>query len=275
MTRRRIIPSLLLVLPSVLGAATTNGPLAYVSLDADTAYKTARSCAAGCLIYNGGIPCNAGSFKYDIGVFLGCGRCGQLNGCYCSAALGSSATSYISTCVSSKCSGVDSWEDEVTSMLLMYNGYCATANVAPTTTTRPPFSGTTNTPQNTTPVAGSGPGDLPTETGASGAAVTDPASADKGTEEESKEGLSKSDIVALAASLGVGIPSLAIAGLTLWIQLRKKKAKGEKVTSTGSASGSGHASPEVPLAHMTGNTYGHGGRPHIQELGESRGYGRY
>ncbi|KAK4221184.1 hypothetical protein QBC38DRAFT_141800 [Podospora fimiseda] len=267
---RQIISSLILFLPSVLGAATTNGPLAYVSLDADIAYKTARACAAGCLIYNGGIPCNAGSFKWDIGVFLGCGRCGQINGCYCSSALGSSATSYISSCVSSKCIGVDSWEDEVTSMLNMYNGYCATANVAPTTTTRPPYTGATIPPQATTPAAGSGPKtSLPTETDVSGAAATPPPSSEKSTEEESKDGLSKSDIVALAASLGVGIPSLAIAGITLWIQLRKKKNKGVEVSSAAS----GQASPEVQHAHLAGN--GYGGRPHVQELGESRGYGRY
>ncbi|KAK4159920.1 hypothetical protein QBC43DRAFT_221042 [Cladorrhinum sp. PSN259] len=244
-----------ILLSGIVRAATTNGPLAGVTIYAETAWSTARRCAAGCIKYKGDLPCNVVGY-YDVGVFLGCGRCDQINACYCSAGLGSSATSYLSSCVSNGCKGVDTWEDELTSMLGIYNNYCATANVAPTSTSRKPLTVTTNTPaaQQTT------------------GTVTTPA--DKGAEE--KDGLSKSDIVALAASLGVGIPSLAIAGLTLWIQLRKRKEKEGEAALT-AASGSGHTSPEVQQAQVTGpgDGYQYGGRPHIQELGESRGYGRY
>ena len=271
-------------------AATTNGPLAYVSLDSDMAYKTARKCAAGCVIYNGDMPCNAGSFKYDLGVFLGCGRCGQINACYCSAGLGSSATSYVSSCVSSACKGVDTWEDEVTSMLLLYNTYCATANVAPTTTTRPPLPGVTNTQSagadgNSAAVTGSGPAAGASQTNAAGGATaTGSAAAGDSTsakEEKDKDGLSKSDVVALAASLGVGIPSLAIAALTLWIQLRKRRARDqEPISSNNNTSGSVNDSPEVQQAHVTqggyNDNYQYEARPHVHEVGDSRGYnGRY
>lgn len=261
----------------LVGAATTNGPLAYVSLGSDITYQTARRCAAGCIIYNGGLPCNAGSFYNDVGVFLGCGRCGQINACYCSAGLGSSATSYVSSCVSSACKGVDTWEDEVTSMLLLYNGYCATANVAPTTTTRPPLPGATSAQStgsgNTGAVTGSGPAAVASETNSAGATTTGDA---KSAEEEDKDGLSKSDVVALAASLGVGIPSLAIAALTLWIQLRKRRAR-EQEALPSNTSGSGHASPEVQQAHVAqGNqNYQYETRPHVHEMGQARGYRGY
>ena len=43
-------------------------------------------------------------------------------------------------------------------------------------------------------------------------------------EDEGDDGLSKSDIIALATSLGVGIPSLAIAVIALVMQLRKRRS---------------------------------------------------
>lgn len=90
----------------------TNGPLAIVSLGNEMAYKTGRSCAVGCLVYNGGTPCVAGAFYQDIGVWLGCDRCHQINACYCSTDFASSATSMIDACVSKKCSeaGIADWD---------------------------------------------------------------------------------------------------------------------------------------------------------------------
>ncbi|KAK1829307.1 hypothetical protein QBC39DRAFT_237522, partial [Podospora conica] len=190
-------------------AASASGALAPVSLYYDIAYSTARPCAAGCLIYNGVLPCNVAGY-YDLGVELACNRCGPINNCYCSAKLGASATSYISACVSDKCArSVDSWPDEVTSMLQLYDGYCATANVMPASVTKGVVTGTK-----------AGPGI--TGTGGEGVKETAPASSEEGGKKD-KEGLSQSDVVALAASLGVGIPSLLIALVTLCVQLRKKK----------------------------------------------------
>lgn len=117
--------SLLLLAPLTL-AATTTGALARFSIFSEIAYSTARACAAGCLVYNGAYPCGVGGYQ-DLGVALQCG-CQSINGCYCNTGLGSSATSYISSCVSRGCSKVENWSVDLTSMLDLYGSYCATAN---------------------------------------------------------------------------------------------------------------------------------------------------
>ena len=225
--RAPLLPAVLLALLPLARAASTPGALAPVSLRGEVAYSVARPCAAGCLIYNGIYACQVAGYYYDLGVELACGRCGPINNCYCSTKFGSSATSYISSCVSQNCArSVDSWPEEVTSMLELYDGYCATANVMPASATKGATkatggSGTTGT----NPGAGAG---------GEGAKETAPASSEEGKKD--KEGLSQSDIVALAASLGVGIPSLLIALITLCVQLRKRKrAKAEKETGAGYA----------------------------------------
>jgi hypothetical protein len=221
--RGEVLRSLGLVavhLALTLAAEVTNGPLAGVSIASEMAYSTARACAAGCLRDNGVYPCQVAGF-YDLAAELACGRCSPINACYCSEALGSSATSYVSACVSRNCAkSIDSWPDEVTSMLAIYDGYCATANVAPTTTSFKTPAKTTATA--TAAGAGSGSETNPGAATATGAGAT---SAVTGAPSEAKGGLTQSDIVALAASLGVGIPSLAIAAITLCVQLRKRRAR--------------------------------------------------
>ncbi|KAK0730218.1 hypothetical protein B0H67DRAFT_470066, partial [Lasiosphaeris hirsuta] len=208
-----------------LAADVTNGPLADISIASEIAYSTARACAAGCLRDNGIYPCNVAGF-YDLAAELGCGRCAPINACYCSEPLGSSATSYVSACVSRNCAkSIDSWPDEVTNMLAIYDGYCATANVAQSTTS---FKTPAKTTATATAGAGSGsetnPGAAANPDGAATATGAGATSTVTGTP-EAKGGLSQSDIVALAASLGVGIPSLAIAAITLCVQLRKRRAR--------------------------------------------------
>ncbi|KAK1596550.1 uncharacterized protein LY79DRAFT_47954 [Colletotrichum navitas] len=57
-----------------------------------------------------------------LGVALQCG-CQSINGCYCNTALGSSATSYMSSCISKGCSKVNDWSVDMTSMLNLYDSY--------------------------------------------------------------------------------------------------------------------------------------------------------
>lgn len=225
--RAPLLPAVLLALLPLTRAASTPGALAPVSLYHQTVYSLARPCAAACLVYNGVLPCNVAGY-YDLGVELACGRCGPINNCYCSTKFGPSATSYISSCVSANCArSVDSWPEEVTSMFELYDGYCATANVMPVSGTKGAAAGGATA----TKASGAGSGTTGTNPGAGaggeGAKETAPASEEEGKKD--KEGLSQSDIVALAASLGVGIPSLLIALGTLCVQLRKRKrAKAEK-----------------------------------------------
>ena len=228
-------------------AGITNGPQAGVSLRSEMAWSTARACAAGCLAYNGDFPCQVRGF-HDLGVELGCGGCGQINGCYCKAELGSSATSYISACVKYKCPAVANWDVDAAAMVDLYNAYCTTANVAPATTPLAQPTGAGNNPTNT--------GTSPGQTANAGAAsqTAPPGSTPTGAAATEKSGLSQSDIVALAASLGVGIPSIAIAGTTLWLQLRRKKrAKAKEAAAM--------PSPSISHPHVTGMPGGQVGSP--------------
>jgi hypothetical protein len=215
--------SLLLLLHSAGSlAATTNGPLAAMTIYDSLAYKTARGCAANCLVYNGPFACGVNRGYYDLGVFLAC-PCGPNNACWCSKPLGQSVTSYISSCVSAGCAkAVADWPAEVTNMLSLYDGYCATANVAVAEV--PAMTTATNAPKITT--ASTSAGRTGPVTAAGSTQTTSPPSSTTTTPppaEGDKGGLSQSDIVALAASLGVGIPSLLIAGLTLCVMLRKRR----------------------------------------------------
>ncbi|OLN93296.1 hypothetical protein CCHL11_08357 [Colletotrichum chlorophyti] len=222
----------LLAYPLASTAKTTAGALAPVSVWSELAYSTARACAAGCLVYNGVYPCGVAGYQ-DLGVALQCG-CQSINGCFCNTALGSSATSYLSSCISRGCSKVENWSVDLTSMLNLYDSYCATANIpvantavattaggqGATTTgaTAPKTLNNAQPSQTSGPKSGSGSGSESSGTSSADAQNTSAAAEDAG-------GLSRSDIVALAASLGVGIPSLLIAGLTLYFQIKKKKKK--------------------------------------------------
>ncbi|KAM7208331.1 hypothetical protein V8F20_001309 [Naviculisporaceae sp. PSN 640] len=220
-----ILPLLLAMmgLQTALAADVTEGPEAYISIDQQKPWSSARSCAAGCLRYNGVFGCNNKGY-WDLGRELGCG-CSPSNNCYCSSKFASSATSYVSACVSTWCDGIQDWADEVTSMLQIYGDYCATANVAVSTpgfswgsTATPTEDAASSTPTETNPTRA-------TKTGSPGAASTSKTTATTNSDGEKKEGLSQSDIVALAASLGVGIPSLLVAIITLVVQMRKRKRR--------------------------------------------------
>ncbi|KAL3299284.1 hypothetical protein RB213_000357 [Colletotrichum asianum] len=134
-----------------------------------------------------------------------------------------SATSYISSCVSRGCSKVENWSVDLTSMLDLYNSYCATANGqaanaldAPATLT----SERTSLKTTASNGAGASSNGQATQTSRLGSSSTSSAEAQQPSAAAESGGLSRSDIVALAASLGVGIPSLLIAGLTLHFRSR-------------------------------------------------------
>ncbi|KAF2728139.1 hypothetical protein EJ04DRAFT_392059, partial [Polyplosphaeria fusca] len=206
-------------------ADVTAGPLAPVTLGSETAYSTARACAAGCLVFNGVWACGVNAGYYDLAVKLECG-CSPINACYCSAGLASSATNYIQSCVSSACDGVGNVGDEVTAMLGLYDGYCATANAAlssatpsaavseSTTSVQAPVTSGDTARSESTAMSSAAPGTT--------AATSTPTSSST-TSSEKDNGLSKSDIIALGTGLGVGIPSLLIGALALWFQMKKKK----------------------------------------------------
>ncbi|PNH45046.1 hypothetical protein VD0004_g2732 [Verticillium dahliae] len=218
--KRLLVLSLLSLLLTIsMAQNVTQGPLAPVSLGSYTELATARGCAAACLVYNGIWVCGVNAGYDDLGVALECG-CAPINGCYCNTGLASSATACFSRCVSSRCAeSVENWTQEVAGMLGIYEGYCATALEAGEWTAVATTTTTTSRARTTTGGA------------TTSAAENDTTENGGASEGETDGGLSKSDIVALAASLGVGIPSLIVALVTLCIQMKKRK-RNAGVTAT-------------------------------------------
>lgn len=225
---------LLLLLATAKAQQETQGPLAYVTVAEREEWVTARDCARSCLKYTGIWHCGVNGGYHDLAYDLDCG-CSPLNGCFCNPKLASSASSYISSCVSTGCGRVDNVDQDVTAMLSIYDSYCTTAMAAaneaePTddASNTDNANGASPSAQKTTaPQTGTG-GQGAAQTSGAGSEAQATGGADgnqdgKDDPATAKDGLSRSDIVALAASLGVGIPSLLIAALTLWIQMKKRK----------------------------------------------------
>ena len=259
---------IVLVSCSVVFAATTAGPLAPVSIKSLLAYSTAKPCAAGCLVYNGIWVCGVNQGYHDLGQDLGCG-CGPINACWCSAGLQPSATSYISSCISAGCSKFPNVDQDITSMLDLYGGYCATANVE--ASSKPADTKAVTTP----PAAASSP--KAAATGSLGVSSATAATGDvpasttaSDTEAKEDEGLSKSDIIALATGLGVGIPSLAIGALALWFQLRRRRATAEQLHSSVNVTPS-ESQTQFFLRPTHTPTPPVNGYPHVYELDDRGG----
>ncbi|KAI0133945.1 hypothetical protein BJ170DRAFT_716206 [Xylariales sp. AK1849] len=196
----------------------TEGTLASVTIaSSNLVYSTARDCAANSLEFRGMWGFGVNADYYGLGKQLGCG-CSSINGCLCGTGEG--------------CADIaDIWTADLNSMLGMYGSYYSTANAAAETKDDTPAA-TTATGASHSVSSGTTQGQgitLPSKTGES---ATSNSTSD--AEFASKAGgLSQSDMVALAASLGVGIPSMLMAAVTLWVQLRKKKnraAKSESMT---------------------------------------------
>lgn len=250
----------------LVSAATTVGPLAPVSINQLPSYSTARPCAAGCLVYNGLWACEVNAGYHDLGKDLGCG-CAPNNACFCSAGLASGASSYISSCVSAKCSSFGDVGGDLTSMLGLYQGYCQTANTGSPSSV--PAATTAEGTQKSTGVAtvttAKSTGSVPATTSASTMA-TSPQETTR-VEDAEDEGLSKSDIIALATGLGIGIPSLLVGAVALFQQLRRRapKSPASSVTETHSQTGSqthqiGHFQQPIMTPYQ----------PPVYELGSQR-----
>ena len=110
-------------------------------------------------------------------------------------------------------------------MLGLYDGYIQTADVAipssalATTTTggaQDSIRATTQATAQSTGLERANPSASATELSTQSAA---------GAEEKEDRGVSKSDIIALATGLGVGIPSLVVGAVALFIQLRSRRRR--------------------------------------------------
>jgi hypothetical protein len=222
-----LVPLLFLSAQSFAATTITAGPLATISLKDRADYKTGRSCAVGCLVYNGLWNPSVAGF-YDLGVEIACGRTSRANGCYCATTMSTEVTSYINSCVRKKCEQLEEGKlgNEVTSVIELYNGYCAGVATEPMMGLTTAKVGSVGT-KTTTGIPASAEAkatDAPSSGGEGGDGDNSEASnsrEDDGKGE--KKGLSQSDIIALGTGLGVGVPSLIVAIVTCWMQMRKRK----------------------------------------------------
>ncbi|KAF8850954.1 hypothetical protein BDZ45DRAFT_751193 [Acephala macrosclerotiorum] len=147
------------------GALTTASPgdLATVTIFDTPAYSVAVGCVRECLMqeFEAGVPDGL-----ILAAALGC-TSPYYNGCYCTSAVASAATSIISRCIITECSGTA----EIPDAFSIYNNYCTTAgypgpaaNIAQTTTAA-------NILQTTTTAQNSGQTAQPSTTLVTGAAV--------------------------------------------------------------------------------------------------------
>ncbi|KAH8726584.1 hypothetical protein GQ44DRAFT_592634, partial [Phaeosphaeriaceae sp. PMI808] len=208
---------------SFVSSATTVGPLAPVSIQSLEAYSIARPCAAGCLRFQGIWVCGVNAGYHDLGKDLGCG-CSPTNACWCSAGLQSSATSYISSCISAGCKSLGNIDRDVKGMLDLYGGYCATANVNPSSKPAQISAVTTSTAQETSNAAmtRSLGASNPAAAGAT-SAVTSGAVIVHEDQDKTRGGLSKPAVIGLGVGLGVGIPLCIIGMLAAVLFWRKRK----------------------------------------------------
>jgi hypothetical protein len=158
-----LIPTLLILLalsPVFTICLDLAGPTAPVSIFSESAYIAAKECVTICLFYDG-LYHPSHSISDDLGEAIGCGAGDPVNACYCRDDLASSASSYLTACVSSRCTGskAGNINNEVASAVSMYNGYCATANsAAAAETTATDVSGnmvsTTSRPRSSSNIVG-------------------------------------------------------------------------------------------------------------------------
>lgn len=203
---------------------------ASVSVGSYAPWVSERSCGQLCVWIDSG---HIGAAHADIVMFLDCSF-PYLNLCLCNSDYGTSITSFLSSCVSSRCSTASqNAPPEITTAVEVYNGYCAQAvgvtfpSVASTlavTTGVGSFSSSSRT---------SGTLPLQTGTSASGRSSTSETtstqtSTDNGVSTPSSSStssgrLSESDKIALGVGLGMGLPSITIAVATFWSMRRRRQ----------------------------------------------------
>lgn len=160
---------------------------------------------------------------WDIGKELKCG-CSPQNYCLCDAREAAAASSYINKCVATQCT----LPNEVSVVLDLYNGYCATANVEVAGSTTKPYSftGVTTGGGNKTPGAAVG-SDV---TSGNNAAKETSGSGDR-VNTVNQSGSTNSPALGLGAIIGIAvggvvlISALLCAGCCLIWRHRSNKRK--------------------------------------------------
>jgi hypothetical protein len=204
---------------SVIGGTPTL--TATVTIARDPAWIAEHECGQKCVWINSG---HIGAEAHpDIVLFIDCSL-PYLNACLCRSDLGVAVTSFLSSCVSSRCNAasIPNTAAEITTAVSIYNQYCLTAaGVAFPSIASDLASNQVQTSSTRSSQISSGTllssGATITTPPTSNTAVTvvsgNSAAANTGSSPNSS-GLAQSDKIALGVGLGMGLPSILLAVMT-------------------------------------------------------------
>jgi hypothetical protein len=177
-----------------------------------TSYNDLRPCAAqSCIEYG----FDSIVFAYYLASAIGCDtEIAPENNCFCRSDLINSGATWLSSCVSSACSGDT---NDATSAMSIYLAYCSQAGYVPASA---PVETTLATIATATNVNAATGATLP---GAIGAAPTSKPTSTSGSADSSNGGGSSSGGLSPGIDTIIAIASLVVAILTLWVAWRTYK----------------------------------------------------
>jgi hypothetical protein len=259
--------------------ATASSLTATVSVNEDAAWITERACGQKCVWIDSG---HLGAPYPDIVMHLNCGS-PYLNACFCRSDFGTSATTFLSSCVSSRCEsdGINDYGTELFSALSIYSNYCSTAAgvvfAAPSvdvtsasSITVSASSASVRTTATSTASSTSSRDSSTSQTSSSGAPAQ--TSGQGSPTESSSSGLSTSAKIGLAVGLSVGILAIILGvGAFIWHKRRKRAQQNSHYqTQPAPANFNHNASHYAPPVENKYNTEG----MYSTETSELGGYQR-
>ncbi|KAF2096189.1 hypothetical protein NA57DRAFT_59246 [Rhizodiscina lignyota] len=219
------LPLLLLLLHDVQSDSTT----ATLSISQDPAWIQERACGQRCVWIDSG---HIGAPYSDIVMFLDCPGSPYLNGCFCRTDFETSVTSFLGSCVSSRCSSasVPDIAREISTALSIWSHYCSTAaGVVFPSVTSLATSGSSSTGPITVGNTATERSNITPASQSSSTSVDTSVNSTQTTTSSGKfsdgSGLSESDKIAIGVGLGMGIPSILIALVTFVSLSRRRRAQ--------------------------------------------------
>jgi hypothetical protein len=206
-----MVQNMLLLLLLFVFYAAVNGQSDTVTIADFTSYSDLRPCAAqSCIEWKWAV----GSLVLDyyLAAAIGCNtNSAPENNCFCRTDLINSGATWLSSCVSSSCSGDT---NDVTSATSIYLAYCSQAGYVPASAPAETTLATIATATNVNAATGA------TLPGATGAAPTFEPTSTSGSANSSNGGGSSSGGLSPGSDTTIAIASLVVAILTLWVGWR-------------------------------------------------------
>ena len=204
-----MVQNMLLLLLFFVFYAAVNGQRDTVTIVDFTSYSDLRPCAAqSCIEWE----LESDIFRYYLASAIGCNtNSAPENNCFCRTDLISSGAMWLSSCVSSSCSGDT---NDVTSATSIYLAYCSQAGYVPASAPAETTLATIATATNVNAATGA------TLPGATGDAPTSEPTSTSGSADSSNGGGSSSGGLSPGIDTTIAIASLVVAILTLWVGWR-------------------------------------------------------